>query len=159
MAGVVLFDYLTAKANYCATIPGVKASLFPAVGHPAPGDMPVLLVFENSPQGGYTFDDNMDGSMWTIETMGQLLIANKGDTEKIIAQGVKLMTVIKDAFSFDLNGYNRAIDAIAPHSGGHIDYLQLYYAFLGRIQYAGQSYYGIDLAWRTKFHRYPGGIS
>lgn len=155
MSGVVLFDYLKAKADYCSTIPGVKAGKFPAVGHPAPGDMPVLLVFENSQQGGYLFEDNTDGSMWTIETMGQLLIANTGDTEKIIEQGVKLLPAIKDAFSFNLDGYNRAIDFIGPRSGGDIDYLQLYYAFLGGITYAKQSYYGIDLAWRTKFHRYP----
>lgn len=155
MGGVNLFDYLEAKAAYCATITGVKAGIFPAVGHPAPGQMPALLVFENSQLGNYLYEDNTDGSMWTIETMGQLLIANQGDTAKVIALGVKLLTTIKDAFSFNLDGYNSAIDFINSRSEGDIDYLQLHQSFLGGISYAGQSYYGIDLYWRTKFHRYP----
>ncbi len=155
MDGVKPFDYLEAKAEYAATITGVKAGIFPAVGHPAPGDLPALLVFESSPIGNYVYEDNTDGSMWTIETMGQLLIANKGDTAKVIRLGVELLLAIKDAFSYNLDGRNPAIDFIGARCGGHIDYLNLYQSFLGGITYAGQSYYGIDLYWRTKFHRYP----
>jgi hypothetical protein len=153
MAGADLFAYLKAKADYCAAIPGIKGSIFPAVGHPAPGTLPCLIVFESSPIGNYVYEDNTDGSMWTIETMGQVLIANKGDTARIIAQGIALLQAVKDSFSYNLDGRNPAIDAI--DAGGPIDYLQLHQSFLGGIQYAGQSYYGADLYWRTKFHRYP----
>ncbi len=157
MAGATLHGLLTGLAPYCTTIPGIKRGLYPAVGIPAPGDMPAIVLFGGSPQGMSLIEPNADGAMWTAEIAGQLLIANIGDIEKHIGQGDRLMTSIVDAFTVQANGRNPALDAI--DAGGQLDYLTLYGYQLGGIDYAGHQYYGANLFFRAKFHRYPAEVT
>ncbi len=154
MSGLALHTFLIALAAYYGTIPGVKRGLYPAVGHPAPGDLPAVVLFSSSTRGNSLVESNADGAMWSPEIMGQLLMPNQGDTGKDILAVDALITPIVDAFTINATGRNPAIDAI--DSGGHIDQLLIDAYFTGGVSYAGQSYYGANLFHRIKWHRYPG---
>lgn len=149
-----LVTLLQGLATYLTTVAGIKRGIYPAIGHPAPGDLPAVVLFSGSPQGMTLIEPDADGAMWTAELAGQLLVANQGDTGKDIHAADRLITPLVDAFTVNGSGRNPALDAI--DAGGQVDYLTLYGLQPGGITYAGQQYVGANLYFRAKFHRYPG---
>lgn len=141
-------EIMAAMATRIGAVPGVASAHHEPPNYLDAADLPAVVLFWHDT----LILPDTDGAMWLPTIRGQVLIAREGDTPQEYGTVWSLLTPIVDAFQ---TGH---VSTVLPGLGGHVDRVmpsedrRMQPTLL--IGYAGHLYFGGEIYWDIKFHRY-----